>query len=203
MGIAERKERERAEREHRIVAAARTIAEREGWSAVTIRRLADQIQYSQPVLYSHFANREAIVAAVAVEGFREITARLLEAASRATGPRDAVENVAKAYLAFALGHPALYEAMFVLPTDLRFAEAGTRPELNAAYEALAAVVTPFCVEVAVVTEAFWAALHGLAELERSGRIRPGARSERIGLVVGVVVLSEGSSRARSSCHSVE
>ena len=51
MGVAERKERERAEREHRIIAAARMIAEREGWNAVTIRRLADQIQYSQPVLY--------------------------------------------------------------------------------------------------------------------------------------------------------
>lgn len=56
--------------------------------------------------------------------------------------------------------------MFVLPTDLRFTEAGTEPELRAAFEALAAVVTPFCVVVAVVTETFWAASHGLAELER-------------------------------------
>ena len=58
MGIAERKGKERAERESRIVAAARVIAEREGWDAVTIRRLAEEIEYSQPVLYSHFENRE-------------------------------------------------------------------------------------------------------------------------------------------------
>ncbi len=189
MGIAERKGRERAEREHRIVAAARVIAEREGWDAVTIRRLADEIEYSQPVLYSHFENRDAIVAAVAVEGFQEFTVVLREAASRSTGRRNALKNVAMAYLAFALSRPALYEAMFILPTDLRFAEAGTRPELRAAFEALAAVVTPFCVDVDDVTETFWAALHGLAELERSGRIRPSMRGERIVLVVRAIVVS--------------
>ena len=201
MGIAERKGRERAEREHRIVAAARVIAEREGWDAVTIRRLADEIEYSQPVLYSHFENRGAIVAAVAVEGFQEITVALREAASGSTGRRNALKNVAMAYLAFALSRPALYEAMFILPTDLRFAEAGTRPELHAAFEALAAVVRPFCVDVADVTETFWAALHGLAELERSGRIRPSARADRINFVVRAIL--GDSPPARGSRRSVE
>jgi AcrR family transcriptional regulator len=195
LGIAERKGRERAEREHRIVAAARVIAEREGWDAVTIRRLAEEIEYSQPVLYSHFENRDAIVTAVAVEGFRDITAALRKAASGSTG-RNALKNVAMAYLAFALSRPALYEAMFVLPTNLRFAEAGTRPELQAGFEALAAVVTPFCVDAALVTETFWAAHHGLAELERSGRVRPKARDERIALVVRAIVVSKNSLPAR-------
>ena len=195
MGIEERKGRERAEREHRIVAAARVIAEREGWDAVTVRRLAEEIEYSQPVLYSHFENRDAIVAAVAVEGFRELAVALREAARGSTG-RNALKNVTIAYLAFALRHPAVYEAMFILPTDLRFAEAETKPELRAGFESLAAVVTPFCANVAVVTETFWAALHGLAELERSGRIRPGARGERIALVVRAIAVSGNSPPAR-------
>ena len=202
MGIAERKGRERAEREHRIVAAARVIAEREGWDAVTIRRLAEEIEYSQPVLYSHFENRDAIVTAVAVEGFRDITAALRKAASGSTG-RNALKNVAMAYLAFALSRPALYEAMFVLPTNLRFAEAGTRPELHVAFEAIAAVVAPFCADVADVTETFWAALHGLAALDRSGRIRPSARGKRIALVVRAIMVSGNSSPARGRYHSVE
>jgi AcrR family transcriptional regulator len=183
LGIAERKGRERAERELRIVAAARAIAEREGWDAVTIRRLADEIEHSQPVLYSHFENRDAIVAAVAVEGFREFTITLREAASGSTGPRNALKNVAMAYLAFALRHPALYEAMFIRPTNLRFAQAETGPELRAAFEALSATVKPFCVDAETATETLWAALHGLYELERSGRTRPSARLERIDLVV--------------------
>ena len=193
MSIAERKGRQRAERESRIIAAARVIAEREGWNAVTIRRLAEEIEYSQPVLYSHFENRDAIVAAVAVEGFQEITVALWEAARESTGQQNAVEKVAMVYLDFALRRPALYQAMFILPTDLRFAEAETRPELRAAFDALATVVTPFCVDVDVVTETFWAALHGLAELERSGRIRPSARVERIMLVVRAVVVSQNGS----------
>lgn len=189
LSITERKSRQRAEREARIIAAARVIAEREGWDAVTVRRLADEIEYSQPVLYSHFENRNAIVAAVAVDGFKEITVALDEAARGSNSQQNALENVATAYLGFALRHPALYEAMFILPTDLRFAEAETRPELQAAFEALAKVVAPFCSDVEVATETFWAALHGLAELERSGRIRPNSRSERIMLLIRALLIS--------------
>ena len=85
MSTADRRRRERAEREQRITAAARAIAEGEGWSAVTIRRLAGEIEYSQPVLYSHFENRDAIVTAVAITGFRELTSALGQVAS---GPVD-------------------------------------------------------------------------------------------------------------------
>ena len=134
--------------------------------------------------------------------FRKITVALREAASGSTG-RNALKNVAMAYLAFALRHPAVYEAMFILPTGLRFAEAGTRPELRAAFQALATVVTPFCVDGEVVAETFWAALHGLSELERSGRIRPSARDERIDLVVRSIAVSGSSPPAGGSCHSVE
>ncbi|MHC2572256.1 TetR/AcrR family transcriptional regulator [Rhizobium leguminosarum] len=196
MGIAERKSRERAGREERIVAAARAVAESEGWDAVTIRRLAKEIEYSQPILYSHFANRDAIVAAVAVEGFKELTTVLQEAAGGANGRRDALMDVAMAYFAFALSRPALYQAMFILPTQLLFAEAETRSELRAGFDAIAAAVSPFCADVEIVTETFWAALHGLAELERSGRIRPGMRDKRIALVVQAIVDAGGNAPRR-------
>ncbi|MGR9128003.1 TetR/AcrR family transcriptional regulator [Rhizobium leguminosarum] len=196
MGIAERKSRERAGREERIVAAARAVAENEGWDAVTIRRLAKEIEYSQPILYSHFANRDAIVAAVAVEGFKELATVLQEAAGGANGRREALMDVAMAYFAFALSRPALYQAMFILPTQLQFAEAETRSELRAGFDAIAAAVSPLCANVEIVTETFWAALHGLAELERSGRIRPGMRDKRIALVVQAIVDAGGNAPRR-------
>jgi AcrR family transcriptional regulator len=189
LGIAERKRRDRAEREDRIIAAARAIAEREGWSAVTVRRLADEIEYSQPVLYSHFKSRDAIVGAVATDGFREL-AEALGAAARGSAGRDALEAVATAYLDFAFRHPALYAAMFVLPTVLRFAEADTKPELHEAFVSLAAVVAPFSGDVEAATETLWAALHGLTELERAGRIRPAVREERLKLIVRAFAGSE-------------
>lgn len=182
MGVAERKVRERIEREHRIIAAARSIAAEEGWSAVTIRRLAEEIEHSQPVLYAHFENRDAIVAAVAVEGFGEIAIALRQAAQGLGEGQDAIRNVAMAYLAFASEHPALYEAMFGMPTGLRFAEADTRQELKDAFAALASVIAPGS-DGEAMTETFWAALHGLAGLEHSGRIRRSARDERVALLV--------------------
>ena len=183
MGISERKDRQRAEREQRIIAAARLIAEGEGWSAVTIRRLAEEIEHSQPVLYAHFENRDAIIAAVAVEGFRELATALRHGRRTSTDRLALSKNVAMAYLAFARTHPALYEAMFTLPNGLRFAKADTRSELKDAFDALAAVVSPSSPDAEAATETFWAALHGLAELERSGRIRRNARAERVALIV--------------------
>ena len=183
MGVAERKSRERTERERSIIAAARRIATAEGWSAVTIRRLAEVIEHSQPVLYSHFDNRDAIVAAVAVEGFRELAIALRQAAQEATNDGDPIRNIAMAYLTFAREQPSLYEAMFNMPTGLSFAEADTRLELKDAFAALAAVVKPSRSDVEIVTETLWAALHGLAELERSGRIRHSGRDERLALLV--------------------
>lgn len=183
MGVAERKSRERADRERRITAVARAVAEQEGWGAVTIRRLAEEIEYSQPVLYSHFDSRDAIVAAVAVEGFRDLGSTLRQAARRSADRPTALGNVARAYLAFAQQQPALYEAMFTMRTDLRFSEVDSKAELKEAFAALAAVLTPTKSDAAAATETFWATLHGLAELERSGRIRPGAREDRLALVI--------------------
>ena len=72
MGIADRRLRERAARRRLITETARTLAEREGWDAVTTRRLSTEIEYSQPVLYKHFASMEDIIEAVALEGFGEL-----------------------------------------------------------------------------------------------------------------------------------
>jgi len=183
MGVTERRNRDRAERESLITAAARQIAASEGWGAVTIRRLADEIEYSQPVLYSHFANRDAIVAAVAVEGFRDLAVKIRRAVQEAADRNDAPRNAALAYMDFARANPALYEAMFSMPTGLQFSEGDIEPELREAFAALAAVVAPRAGDVDMITETFWAALHGLAELERSGRIAHDLRDQRVALVV--------------------
>ncbi|WP_088931467.1 TetR/AcrR family transcriptional regulator [Rhizobium leguminosarum] len=179
MGISERKERERAQREQRIIAAARALAERDGWASVTVRRLAQEIEYSQPVLYAHFENRDAIVGAVALEGFGELAPTLRASVRKGATPEQAIEAVATAYLDFAFERPALYEAMFVLPTGLRFAKSDTPQVLRDTFGAMMAVVEPFSGDPEIVTETFWAALHGLAELERHGRIRAAFRGERV------------------------
>src|ERR1700691_337044 len=96
-----------AERRQQILTAARAMAEAEGWAAVTSRRLADAIGYTQPVLYGHFpGGKTEIMRTVALAGFAELTAATRAAMGRKTG-QQAVAAVADAYLDFAATHPSL------------------------------------------------------------------------------------------------
>src|SRR5215831_18874246 len=107
MAVQHRRARERAQRHQLIIHTARELAETDGWDAVTTRRLAETIEYSQPVLYSHFANKDAIVAAVAIDGFTELAERLHQARRSGTDQQQALARVAQAYLDFGLANPAL------------------------------------------------------------------------------------------------
>src|SRR5689334_14657227 len=122
MAIADRRLRDRAARRQLITTTARALAEREGWNAVTTRRLSTEIEYSQPVLYKHFASMEDLVAAVALEGFGELANALRTARGGGTSrsPEEALRRVAHAYSSFAADNPALYDAMFTRATRLRF-----------------------------------------------------------------------------------
>jgi AcrR family transcriptional regulator len=166
-----------AERRQQIVDTARTVAEAEGWAAVTSRRLADAIGYTQPVLYSHFpGGKTEIMRTVALAGFAELAAATREALGGKTGAR-AITAVANVYLDFATAHPSLYEAMFQLPIDARFAQADNEVELRAGFDALAAALGD--AGDGTATEVFWSALHGMSLLERAGRMRREHRPNRI------------------------
>ncbi|MEU4968873.1 TetR/AcrR family transcriptional regulator [Streptomyces smyrnaeus] len=189
MSVQERKERERAARERLIVATARELAEQQGWDAVTTRRLAERIEYSQPVLYSHFRGKREIIGAVALVGAAEMAAVLRAAASAADadGPRARVTALARAYLDFAERNPAVYDAMFRLDGGLAFAHEETPKPLKDAFAALLETLGEVAgdgVHPALFTEAFWATLHGLATLTRAGRLPREDTDRRVELLVG-------------------
>jgi AcrR family transcriptional regulator len=177
MSITDRRERQRAERLELIVSAACELAEAEGWDAVTTRRLAGLIDYSQPVLYSHFKGKADIMGAVAMRGFEDLAERLN--GSRAGGLR----SFCAAYLAFARSRPVIYEAMFVLPTGLKFASEETPAALRAAFAALVAALGPKHAMPEVTAEVLWSALHGMAVLARSDRIPARGADDRLNVLV--------------------
>jgi AcrR family transcriptional regulator len=186
MSVQERKQRERAEREHLIVATARELAEQQGWEAVTTRRLAERIEYSQPVLYSHFRGKREIIGAVALEGATELAAALRAATSAADGPRTRATALARAYLDFAAGNPAVYDALFQLDGGLAFADADTPQPLQDAFAALLESLEEVAgdgVHPGLFTELFWASLHGLATLTRTRRLPPEDTERRVELLV--------------------
>lgn len=181
--ITERRERERAQRHQLIITAARELAEAEGWEAVTTRRLAERVEYSQPVLYSHFDGKDAIMRAVALEGFVELAARLRSARLATPEPPRALHAVGRAYLEFATEQPALYQAMFILPTDVKFAHAETPPPLRACFDEFVNCFRPDLQRRDLHAEVSWSALHGIAALSYSGRIPPDLQMERLDLIV--------------------
>ncbi|MFJ8784539.1 TetR/AcrR family transcriptional regulator [Streptomyces sp. NPDC102476] len=186
MSVQERKQRERADRERLIVATARELAEQQGWDAVTTRRLAERIEYSQPVLYSHFRGKREIIGAVALQGATELATAVRAATSAADGPRARVAALARTYLDFAAANPAVYDALFQLDGGLAYAQEDTPAPLKDAFAALLETLGEVAgdgVQPGLFTEVFWAALHGLATLTRAGRLLPEDAEERLELVV--------------------
>jgi len=186
MSVQERKERERANRERLIVATARELAEQQGWDAVTTRRLAERIEYSQPVLYSHFRGKREIIGAVALEGAAELATALRAATSTAQDPRTRATTLARTYLDFAHRNPAVYDALFQLDGGLPFAQDNTPEPLKDAFAALLETLTEVAgddVHPGIFTELFWASLHGLATLTRAGRLPPEYIEDRVELLV--------------------
>ncbi|GLY87858.1 TetR/AcrR family transcriptional regulator [Actinoallomurus iriomotensis] len=185
MSIQTRRRRERAERERMIIVAARELAEAEGWEAVTTRRLAERIEYSQPVLYSHFKGKDAIMAAVALEGCADLAVDLRTARTSTPDARRAVAEVSTAYITFADRRPALYDAMFGQKVDLPFATPQAPAVLQASFAELAEAIRPHAGsdDLGLLTETFWAALHGLVTLTRGGRTPREQHDRRLALLL--------------------
>jgi len=158
-------------RRDRLIHAARNLAESDGWAAVTMRRLAAELGATQPVLYSAFASRQALIDAVALNGFDDMAATL-EAVDASPMAR------MRAYLDFADAHPRVYEAMFSLPSGLAFAADDTPEPLHRAFSG---IYDAFPDADGTRAEVAWSALHGLATLQASGRLRASHVQARLAL----------------------
>lgn len=179
MGTKERRERERNELRQGILAAARAIAAEEGWQAVTIRKVAEQIEYSPPMIYEYFENKDAILFELEREGFRQLLAAL-QVAQASTDAADArLLNMALAYWEFALGNPELYQVMNGMG-GVPFCIDNKIPEADHVFaivwEALdeytnATGTSLHDLEGAV--KIVWALLHGLVSLTMSEQIAGG------------------------------
>ncbi len=171
MGMSPRPAPDLDLRRDQVIRAARDLAEADGWPAVTMRRLAGELGVTQPVLYSAFASRQALLDAVALNGFDDVAAAL-EATDASPMTR------MRAYLDFAAAHPRTYEAMFSLPSGLAFAADDTPGPLQRAFSG---ICDAFPDADGTRAEVAWSALHGLATLQASGRLRASQAQSRLDL----------------------
>ena len=114
MGIVERKIRKKEEVRSSILKAAWQLVLEEGWQALSIRKIAEAIEYSVPVIYDHFENKEAILFELTRQGFQKLNENLTKARKRSSVPEKQLEAIAYSYWEFAFDNKAYYQVMYGL-----------------------------------------------------------------------------------------
>ncbi|MGW4390876.1 TetR/AcrR family transcriptional regulator [Streptomyces sp. NPDC004685] len=149
--------------------AARELLEEDGSAGLSLRAVARRAGVSATAPYRHYADRDALVSAVAAEGYRELAEDLAAAHPAPTTP-DELSAVAVAYVRFALDRPAMFRVMFAEPCD------PADEERVAATAAISEYVRGIVrgafpgADPEVLSTTVWALVHGLAFLHLDGKL---------------------------------
>ncbi|HWV75645.1 MAG TPA: TetR/AcrR family transcriptional regulator [Pseudosphingobacterium sp.] len=117
MGSKERIQRLKDENRIKILDASLQIVKEEGWQALSMRKIADIIEYTAPMIYEYFANKEAILAELAGKGYLILAKRVREAKENETIPEKQIEAMWLTYWQFAFEEKELYQLMFGIGTQ--------------------------------------------------------------------------------------
>lgn len=173
MGITERKERERRRVRERILDAARELFARDGYEAVTMRKVAEAIEYSPTAIYLHFTDKETLIRDLCQEDFRSL-AKAFQRIAKEPDPLERLRKTGLAYVEFAQDHPNHYRLMFMTPRlhdKDELIEKGNPEEDAYAFlratvaEAIAkGLLRPELTDPDLVAQAVWSGTHGVISL---------------------------------------
>jgi AcrR family transcriptional regulator len=172
-----------------LLDAALEVLEEDGATALSLRAVARRAGVSSAAPYRHYADREALVSAVAAVGYRELAERLGAAHPAPSTPAQ-LADVAVAYVRFALDRPALFRIMFGEPCDRDNDE---RVAATAAVALYLREIVARCFpdsDPEALAPAIWALVHGLAFLHLDGKLEPtdpAAFEERVSGAVAAVL----------------
>ena len=114
MGITERRERLKVQVRSDIVKTAKEIAREDGWTAVSIRKIAEMIEYSPPILYEYFDSKDKLLESIRMEGFDFLQGEFVKIKSRFSNSEKQLSEIAQAIWNFAVENPEVYQVMFNL-----------------------------------------------------------------------------------------
>jgi AcrR family transcriptional regulator len=178
MGITERRQREKEGLRTRILDAARELFARHGYEAVTMRRIAEAIEYSPTALYVHFKDKDALIRELCLSDFDSLAVAFRKIAKE-PDPLERLRKIGMAYVDFATAHPNHYQLMFMTPrpegsqpTEEDKADRMGNPEADAYAFLLATVqqaidegrLRPELKDAHLVAQAAWAGVHGVVSL---------------------------------------
>jgi len=167
VGIAERREREREEVRRKILDAAQELFATEGYERVTMRRIAEAIEYSPTTIYLHFKDKDELVHELCQEDFAKLLAELARQ-KPAADPKAALVQLGLGYARFGLEFPNHYRFMFLTPFGSGHEPTGAGLQ---AFEILRAAVAQAIAsggfrtnDVDTVAQVLWASVHGAVAL---------------------------------------
>jgi AcrR family transcriptional regulator len=171
MGIAERKEREKQKMRRLILETAMKLFLKEGFEKVTMRRIAEKIEYSPATIYLHFRDKDEILYALHSEGFEELYRRQ-QSILPIKDPLQRLRRHGEIYLSFALEKPEYYDLMFIMRNPAKKIREEKAWDIGLrSYEFLRKNVDE-CMKAGVLPKAnpdaaafsLWAHVHGIASL---------------------------------------
>jgi len=175
MGSVARREREKLATKDLILDAARELFARDGYEAVTMRRIAEKIEYSPTAIYLHFADKDALIHELCVADFLALAGEFQPIALE-PDPIARIKRIGRTYIEFALAHPDHYRLMFMTPRPLDEGELDDGRKGDPAQDAYAflriAVVEALAqgrfradlTDPDLICQTLWAGVHGVAAL---------------------------------------
>ncbi|MBO9703266.1 MAG: TetR/AcrR family transcriptional regulator [Sporocytophaga sp.] len=168
MGSKERIHRLKEETRTKILDAAYKIVTEEGWQALNMRKIADAIEYTAPVIYEYFSNKEAILAELQKKGFQNLLKQMEQAKDEFKNPGDQLESMWMGYWNFAFKEKELYQLMFGVSMNCCSAKT---PESEAPANLVGEVIRDLMGRENVIeTEVcrryytYWSVVHGLISI---------------------------------------
>lgn len=169
MAVSERRQKQKEALKDSILEAAKAIVLKEGWQAVSMRKIADAIGYSLPVVYNHFESKDAILEEFVKQGFAMLGKVMATTKAQSADPAQQLTAMAIAYFGFAFSQREYYQMMFGLgmPSCERVSQI---PEIGnyagIVISTIQALANSPTVEEKTLLKyhTFWSILHGLSSI---------------------------------------
>ncbi len=160
-----------------ILEASLTIVKEEGWQALSMRKIAEKIEYTAPIIYEYFANKDAILNELTRLGFVKLSKQMKEASSVFTNPAEQLEAMWLAYWNFAFEEKELYQVMYGVEVNCCVLE-NSCPDIqgpsNMLWDKIEEMIPPEKrTEDYVCTKyyTFWSVVHGLISINMTNQTR--------------------------------
>jgi AcrR family transcriptional regulator len=176
MGVKERREREKSETRDKILDAARELFVTEGYDGVSMRRVAEKIEYSPTAIYVHFADKNELFHELCQQDYSRL-AEVFQSSAMSMDPVERLKQIGRTYIDFGVRYPNHYRFMFMTPhpaiePNEEECEKKGNPELDAyaflkwaVQQAIdAGRLREELVDAELVSQTVWAAVHGVISL---------------------------------------